>query len=414
MTTIKKGTTTSWTDTKRTNGTTYYYKVRAYKTISKVNGYGPYSEEVGYAALKTPSITVTRNSYDSIKITWKAISKAEEYEIYRSEDNKNFEFIDRISELSYVDDNLLTAKTYYYKVRAVKDCTTQDAYGANSSVKSAVTTLSTPKAKIDKVVYNRIDLAWDLVDGVDEYEVYRSTKEKGVYEPIGTSSEGSFSDHDVVYGKTYYYKVRGKHNNVDDSVAYSSYSSVVKATVTIVAPKVVITNPDYKTIELNWDEVEGCTGYEIYRSTNAKKNFKQVATVTDGYYVDEELSTGTTYYYQIRSYREYEDGSKKYSSYTTVNKKVELKVPSNFVVDRISGSEAYITFDEVYGADGYEIYRATSLKGKYTKVATVTECEYTNSKLSSKSTYYYKVRAYRTVGKTKVYSGYTSVFTCKK
>ena len=91
-----------------------------------------------------------------------------------------------------------------------------------------------------------------------------------------------------------------------------------------------------------------------------------------------------------------------------------VNVPQNLVVERTTKTTAEITFDAVEGASGYEIYRATSKSGKYSKVATITNTSYTNTKLSSSKTYYYKVRAYRTVSGKKVYSSYTTVVTCKK
>ena len=40
---ISNGSTVTWTDTGRTNGKTYYYKIRAYKKISGKNTFGSYS-----------------------------------------------------------------------------------------------------------------------------------------------------------------------------------------------------------------------------------------------------------------------------------------------------------------------------------------------------------------------------------
>lgn len=58
------------------------------------------------------------------------------------------------------------------------------------------------------------------------------------------------------------------------------------------------------------------------------------------------------------------------------------------------------------------VYRATSKNGKYKAVSTIKKgstVSYTNKKLTSKKTYYYKVRAYRVVNGKKVYSGYSKV-----
>ena len=56
------------------------------------------------------------------------------------------------------------------------------------------------------------------------------------------------------------------------------------------------------------------------------------------------------------------------------------------------------SWTKVSGAKGYELYRATSKNGTYKKVATTSKTSYQDKKLSSKKTYYYKVRAYKTSG----------------
>lgn len=62
-----------------------------------------------------------------------------------------------------------------------------------------------------------------------------------------------------------------------------------------------------------------------------------------------------------------------------------------------------LSWTKVSGAAGYEVYRATSKNGVYTKVARVTARSYTNKNLTSGKTYYYRVRAYKKVGNTMVY-----------
>ena len=53
------------------------------------------------------------------------------------------------------------------------------------------------------------------------------------------------------------------------------------------------------------------------------------------------------------------------------------------------------------------------ITGTYTKLTTVTSTTYTNKNLTSNKTYYYKVRAYRTVNGTKVYCSYSAILTSK-
>jgi hypothetical protein len=83
----------------------------------------------------------------------------------------------------------------------------------------------------------------------------------------------------------------------------------------------------------------------------------------------------------------------------------------------IKKTSVKLSWTKASGATGYEIYRASSKTGTYTKVATTKKNSYTNTKLKANTTYYYKVRAYKTSGSTTVYgklSGAVKVTTKKK
>ena len=68
-----------------------------------------------------------------------------------------------------------------------------------------------------------------------------------------------------------------------------------------------------------------------------------------------------------------------------------------------------LTWNKVAGAEGYEVYRATSKNGKYTKVTSVTKTSYKDSKLKAGKTYYYKICAYKTVDRSKLCGDYSAV-----
>ena len=52
-----------------------------------------------------------------------------------------------------------------------------------------------------------------------------------------------------------------------------------------------------------------------------------------------------------------------------------------------------LTWEEVYNATKYEIYRSEKKDGKYSKIATVTTSSYKDKKVTYGKTYYYKVKA---------------------
>lgn len=81
----------------------------------------------------------------------------------------------------------------------------------------------------------------------------------------------------------------------------------------------------------------------------------------------------------------------------------------NLKKTKVTSRSVRLKWRKTKGATGYQVYRATSKKGSYRKVATTRKNYVTNKKLTPGKTYFYKVRAYRTVKKKKRYSRFSSV-----
>lgn len=210
---------------------------------------------------------------------------------------------------------------------------------------------------------------------------------------------------------TGWYKI--KYNNGYGYVSnkYLKIDSSNQQSPTLSKPTVKVSSNSYNSNKLSWNKVTGSSGYEVLRATSKTGTYKSVKTITSGStvsYTDTKLATGKTYYYKVRAYRTV-DKKRVYSSYSSiVSAKPVLKTPS---VKLTSGSKkATIKWEKISGASGYEVYRATSKSGKYSKIKTITKnstVSYVNSSLTKNKTYYYKVRAYRTVNGKKIYSSYS-------
>jgi uncharacterized repeat protein (TIGR02543 family) len=76
--------------------------------------------------------------------------------------------------------------------------------------------------------------------------------------------------------------------------------------------------------------------------------------------------------------------------------------PSELSADTESSSSIRVSWNSVSGANGYDVYRATSSEGAYSPIITsINSTFYTDTGLSSNSVYYYRVSAYN-------YYGYSS------
>lgn len=133
--------------------------------------------------------------------------------------------------------------------------------------------------------------------------------------------------------------------------------------------------------------------------------YADVSNPTVTSYTDTSVECGRKYYYQVvagvwTTKYKYKKSDLVSVRPTLTNPQVTAKAKEK--------KQIKVSWKKVKGASGYEIYRSTSAKGKYKKVKTIksgSTCSFTNKKLKSKKTYYYKVRAYRMVKNKKVYSG---------
>ena len=80
-----------------------------------------------------------------------------------------------------------------------------------------------------------------------------------------------------------------------------------------------------KKATVKWKKISYASGYEIYRSTKAKKGFKKIATVksSKSSYVSKKLKSKKKYYYKVRAFVTV-NGKKYYSGYSSA-KKVKVK-----------------------------------------------------------------------------------------
>jgi len=169
----------------------------------------------------------------------------------------------------------------------------------------------------------------------------------------------------------------------------------------------------YNSINISWSTVSGATAYEVYRGSSSGGLYKLITTTTATKYNNTGLTTNTIYYYKVRAYRMV--GSVKVYSYflAIISSKPIPAPPTGIEANRASSKSIKLTWECTAGANGYEVYRATSGSGTYSLLTGTSYLYYTNSSLITGRTYYYKARSYRTVGKTKIYSNWTGIVYAK-
>ncbi len=170
-------------------------------------------------------------------------------------------------------------------------------------------------------------------------------------------------------------------------------------------------------IRLQWAEVEHSDGYRVYSYNPKTKKYTKLKDVKENYYEnDKSLKSGTTYYFAVKAYNK--NGSKTAWSDMSDVFAVSTKppaMPTLLKLTSTSKGKANISWSNVSGETGYQVWYCNSKNGKYVKLSNykANTVKATASKLTSGKTYYFKVRAYKKTGGEYVYSNFSSVKSVK-
>ena len=404
---------TSYTNTSYIeSGSTYYYKVRALDANGTAGAWSSIVSVTYKQTLSAPTVTGGNDAQGRPTLKWNAVSGAAKYEVYRAR-SKDGDYIkySTVTGTSYTNTSYIeNGNTYYYKVRALDANGTAGAWSSVVSV-TYKQTLSAPTVTGGNDAQGRPTLKWNAVSGAAKYEVYRARSKDGDYIKYSTVTGTSYTNTSYIEnGNTYYYKVRALKS---DGTA-GAWSSIVAVTYkqTLSAPAVTGGNDAQGRPTLTWNAVTGAAKYEVYRARSKDGDYIKYSTVTGTSYTNTSyIENGNTYYYKVRALKS--DGTAgAWSSVVSVTYKQTLPAPTVTGGNDAQGRPT-LTWKAVSGAAKYEVYRARSKDGTYTKYSTTTGTAYTNSSyLTSGATYYYKVRALDANGNAGPYSAVVSV-TCR-
>ena len=214
------------------NGNTYYYKVRALKSDGTAGAWSSVVSVTYKQTLPAPTVTGGNDAQGRPTLTWKAVTGAAKYEVYRAR-SKDGDYIkySTVTGTSYTNTSYIeNGNTYYYKVRALKSDGTAGAWSSIVSVtyRAASTgTLSAPTVTGGNDSQGRPTLTWKAVTGAAKYEVYRARSRSGEYIKYSTVTGTSYTNTSYIEdGNTYYYKVRA----LDANGTAGAWSSIVSVT----------------------------------------------------------------------------------------------------------------------------------------------------------------------------------------
>jgi putative hemolysin len=419
--------TTNFSNTGLTSCTTYYYRVRAHRSGDNV--YSSYSNLSNATTTGCPlsapsSLAANAISFTQIDLSWSDNSTDEtSFRVERSPNgSSSWVEIANVSAntTSYSNTGLSSCTTYYYRVRAHRSG--DNVYSSYSNLSNATTTgcpLTAPSSLATSAISSsQINLSWsDNSTDETSFRIERSPNGSSSWVEIANVSANTtnFSNTGLASCTTYYYRVRA-HRSGDN--VYSSYSNLSNATTTgcpLTAPSSLATSAlSSSQINLSWsDNSTDETSFRVERSPNGSSSWVEIGNVSANTtsYSNTSLSSCTTYYYRVRAHR---SGDNVYSSYSNLSSAsttgCPLAAPSSLAASAVSSSQINLSWsDNSTDETSFRVERSPNGTSSWVEVENIpaNTTSYSNTGLSSCTTYYYRARAHRSGDN--VYSSYSNL-----
>lgn len=163
-------------------------------------------------------------------------------------------------------------------------------------------------------------------------------------------------------------------------------------------------------VTLSWTEVEGATGYQVFRYNAQNGKYDIVQSSTARTYTDSKLASGVTVQYLVRAFKTDTDGTIIYSSYSDkFYGACATAAPTGLKTTSVGQNAIALNWNSVSNCTGYYVYRYDLVSGVYAYVGATKNTTYTDNSVLSGTAYSYKITSYITTSSMTAVSGYSSV-----
>lgn len=302
-------TTRLYTDNPPSQGTLYYYYVRAAVDSSGSRPSALSAPDKGITGSPVPTNVQasdgTSTSY--IGISWSAVVGTGYYQIYRNtvNDPATATVVRAWSTAtSFADYGVSPGVTYYFWVKSAINSSGANASGFSAS-DLGWRALSAPTSVTASNSAGPVNVAWAAVTGATYYQVYRNiindSASASVVFPWQTSR--SFTDNAGIVGTTYYYWVKAA---IDDTGSHTSaFSASVSSSIKLSKPQRPQASShiyDYMVF-ISWNTVPNATHYKLFRDVDGDPSGRTALTswVTGLSFKDVTAVPGKMYYYWVQA-----------------------------------------------------------------------------------------------------------------
>lgn len=258
---------------------------------------------------------------------------------------------------------------------------------------------------------NSISLKWDKTPQATGYriQVYKSSG----WQIAGYTTDTTFVVKNLSSASNYSFRVRA-YKAVDKVNYYGAYSSAIKHATKPAKVTELKSASSTTSINLSWKRQAGATRYQVYKYSATKNKYvfyKELTSANSTSLKVTSLKPNTPYGFKVRAIKDAAEGETLIGEFSSILKTAtKPEEPKIKTASSPSSKKIKVTYSKV-SCNGYQVRWSTtkdfSSNHKSVYVTSPSSLTKTVTTAQSKKAYYVKVRAYRNVNGTKLYSSWS-------
>ena len=223
--------------------------------------------------------------------------------------------------------SLTPGTTYYFNVVVTDEAGNESVYTRGTNT----TLITAPTLSVTGTTTTTATLDWNDITGAVNYTVYDSSNN-----PVATVTDSTYTVTGLTPGTSqdYYVVANGAGGST------SPDSNTATATTTIDAPTLSVTDTTTTTASLDWNNVDGATGYTVYDGSGTP-----IATITgndpaDSEYIVTGLTPSTSYdYYVVANGTDDDSAYSNTVTATTKDELISINVTPESAIIQVGGTQ---------------------------------------------------------------------------